>query len=111
MPEVGNRFWKCWYAAEAGNWKLADWQLKELKKLLRVCIFTRPKYIEDLEDYLRADLGPVTAAIAEQDFAAFDAAYLAAVDRANWYHEKWNKEYIVWRRPDMPPPDLDLRPR
>jgi len=111
MPEVGQRFWKCWYAAEAGNWKLAEWQLKELKKLLRVCIFTRPKYIEDLEEYMRADLGLVSAAIAEQDFAAFDTAYAAAVDRANWYHEKWNKDYIVWRRPDVPPPDLDLRPR
>jgi hypothetical protein len=111
MPDVGDRFWKCWYAAEAGNWKLADWQLKELKKLLRICIFTRPKYIEDLEDYMRDDLGPLTAAIAAQDFAGFDAAYRAAVDRANWYHEKWNKDFIVWRLPDQPPPDLDLRPR
>jgi hypothetical protein len=111
MPEVSARWWKCWYAAQAGNWKLADWQLKELKKLLRICMFTRPKYTEDLEDYIRDDLGPVSAALAEQDFPTFDAAYGTAVDRANWYHEKWNKEFIVWRLPDMPPPDLDLRPR
>jgi hypothetical protein len=111
MPEVGARWWRCWYAAQAGNWKLADWQLKELKKLLRVCMFTRPKYIDDLENYIREDLGPVTTALAAQDFADFDAAYRAALDRANWYHEKWNKEFIVWRLPDTPPPDLDLRPR
>ncbi len=111
MPEVAARWWKCWYAAQADNWKLADWQLRELKKLMRVCMFTRPKYTEDLEDYIRDDLGPVTAALAEQDFTAFDAAYVAAVDRANWSHEKWNKEFIVWRLPDTPPPDLDLRPR
>jgi hypothetical protein len=111
MPEVGNRYWKCWYAAEAGNWPLAIWQLKELKKLLRVCIFTRPKYIDDLEAYIRDDLGPVTAALDAHDFAAFDTAFRAATDRANWYHEKWNKDFIVWRLPDTPPPDLDLRPR
>jgi len=111
MPEIGARMWKCWYAAEAGNWPLATWQLKELKKLMRVCNFTRPKYVEDMDAYMRDDLGPVTAALEAQDFAAFDTAYRRAVDRANWYHEKWNKEYIVWRRPDMPPPDLDLRPR
>jgi hypothetical protein len=111
MPEIGTRMWKCWYAAEAGNWPLATWQLKELKKLMRVCIFTRPKYLEDLEDYMRDDLGPVTAALDARDFAAFDAAYRMAVDRANWYHDKWNKDYIVWRLPEAPPPDLDLRPR
>jgi hypothetical protein len=111
MPEIGARMWKCWYAAEAGNWRLAEWQLKELKKLIRVCVFTRPKYTEDLDAYVRDDLGPLTAAITDQDFAAFDAAYRTAVDRANWYHDKWNKDYIVWRCPDTPPPDLDLRPR
>src|SRR5258708_3071276 len=111
MPEGAARWGKCGYGGQGDNWKLADWQLRELKKLMRVCMFTRPKYTEDLEDYIRDDLGPVTAALAEQDFTAFDAAYVAAVDRANWYHEKWNKEFIVWRLPDTPPPDLDLRPR
>jgi len=111
MPDIADRMWKCWYAAEAGNWPLATWQLKELKKLMRLCVFTRPKYTEDLDAYCRDDLGPLTAALDAQDFPAFATAYAAAVERANWYHEKWNKEFIVWRLPDAPPPDLDLRPR
>jgi len=43
MPEVGDRTWKAYYAAQAGNWPLARFQAKEVRKLLELCAFTRPK--------------------------------------------------------------------
>ena len=57
MPEIGARFWKAFYAARAGNWPLASWQLREMRKLLRLCEVTRPKYTDDIEEWIADDLG------------------------------------------------------
>jgi len=110
MPEIGDRFWKCYYAAHAGNWELASWQMREMKKLFRLARVTRPKYVEDIDEYLNDVVGPLTAALDQHDFAGFDHNYRAAITSANDYHDKWKKGYIVWKLPDMPPPGLDLTP-
>lgn len=111
MPEIGTRFWKCYYAAEAGNWPLAGWQLSELRKLMRLCMVTRPKYVDDLQEWLMEDLEPLKQAIDAQDLERFRRLYHDAVDAANEFHRRWNKQYIVWKLPGTPPPDLDLTPR
>ena len=111
MPEIGDRFWKCYYAASAGNWPLASWQMREMKKLFRLGNFTRPKYTDDVEAYMTEMLGPLTDDIEREDFAGFDRNYRAAVASANEYHDKWNKGYLVWKLPEAAPPDLDLTPR
>jgi len=96
MPEIGARFWKAFYAAQASNWPLANWQLREMRKLLRLCEVTRPKYTDDIEEWIVDDL---------------ERLYHEAVDFANELHRRWQKEWIVWKLPDTPPPDLDLTPR
>ena len=111
MPEIGDRFSKCYYAAQAGNWDLASWQMREMKKLFRLGNFTRPKYTEDVDAYMAEKLAPLVEALDTQDFASFDSHYKLAVTSANEYHDKWNKGYIVWKLPDGPPSDLDLTPR
>ena len=111
MPEVGDRFWKAYYAAVAGNWPLASWQLRELRKLMRLGMITRPKYRDDLEEYIREDVEPLLAALDDRDGERFVRLYHEAVDAANELHRRWKKEFIVWRLPDQPPPDLDLAPR
>jgi len=111
MPEIGTRVWKCYYAAEAQNWVLANFQLKEVMELMELGAFTRPKYAEHLETFMSDNLGKVKNAIAAQDFAAFDTAFHEAVSAANAYHDQWDKGFIVWKLPDGPPPDLDLTPR
>lgn len=111
MPEVGARMWKAYYAAGAANWPLATWQLKELEKLLRLCMVTRPKYRGDLEAYIHEDLAPLRAALDERDLVRFRPLYHDAVAAANEYHRRWQKPWILWRLPDAPPPDLDLTPQ
>lgn len=111
MPEIGARFWKAFYAAGAANWPLATWQLKELRKLLRLCEVTRPKYTDDIEEWISDDLDPLVAALDARDLATFESRYHEAVDAANELHRRWQKEWIVWKLPDTPPPDLDLTPR
>ncbi len=110
MPEIGARWWKCHHAAEGGNWDLAAWQLKEMRKLFRLGKVTRPKYSEDIDAYLAEDVAPVADAIESRDLESFREAFQRSIDRANDYHRKWKKHYIVWKLPADPPPDLVIGP-
>jgi hypothetical protein len=110
MPDIGARFWKAFYAAQAANWPLATWQLKEMSKLMRLCMVTRPKYADDLEEFLHSDVEPLLAALEGHDFIRFEPHFHQAVDAANEFHRRWQKPWIVWKLPDQPPLDLDLTP-
>jgi hypothetical protein len=110
MPEIGARFWKAYYAAQAANWPLASWQLREMRKLMRLGAVTRPKYAVDLDEYIGEDVEPLLAALDDHDFRRFERLYQDAVEAANELHRRWKKEFIVWQLPDRPPPDLRLRP-
>jgi hypothetical protein len=81
-----------------------------MRKLFRLCTITRPKYTDDIDEYLRADVEPLLAAIAAADLEAFERAVSEAVDAANEFHRRWDKGFIVWKLPDTAPPDLDLTP-
>ncbi len=111
MPEVGARTWKLYYAAKAENWPLATFQAKEIMGLMELGAFTRPKHEEALNKFMEENWKPVQDAINKKDFAAFEAAFHQAVDAGNAYHDLKDKPYIVWKLPETPPPDLDLRPR
>ncbi|MFI5396861.1 MAG: hypothetical protein ACHQ9S_15095 [Candidatus Binatia bacterium] len=111
MPEVGDRTWKLYYAAKAENWPLAAFQAKEIKGLMELGAFTRPKQAEALNSYLEKNWEPVQRAVDEKNFGAFETAFRKAIKAANAYHELKDKPYIVWKLPETPPPDLDLRPR
>lgn len=108
MAEVGPRVHRLYYAAKAGNWRLAEYFFRSVVKQLRLCAAMRPKYAESLAAYLDADCEPVRLALRARDGAAFEAAYAAMVDRANHYHGEFGKPWIHWVTPATPPDDLDL---
>jgi hypothetical protein len=108
MAEVGQRVHRLYYAAKAGNWKLAEYFYTSTVKQLRLCAVSRPKYAEDMASYLEQDCAPVREALRERDQAAFDAAYEKFIDRANHFHDVWKKPWLHWVTPDTPPNDLDL---
>ena len=108
MAEVGPRTHRLYYAAKAGNWRLADYFYRSMVKQLKLCATSRPKYADDMTDYLQHDCDPVRTAIRDRDSAAFESAYQHMVDRANHYHEVFGKHYIKWVTPATPPDDLDL---
>ena len=83
IPEIGERYWKAYYAARAANWPMAAWQLVEMRKLLRRCEITRPKYTNDIEAWISDDVDPLTAAVDDRDLGRFERHYHEAVDAAN----------------------------
>jgi len=111
MPEIGTRAWKLYYAGKAGNWTMAQFQYAEIRGLMRTGSITRPQYKDDLTSFMDGIMNPVGEAITAKDFAAFDKAFKDMVTEANDYHDGVGRNYIVWKLPDQPPPDLDLTPR
>ena len=111
MPMIGDRWWNVYYAAQAANWVMAKFELGEAITLMQKGMQTRPRYTDALNAYIEQDLAPVEAALAAEDFAAFDAAFHKATDRANEYHDEFRKGYLVWKLPDHPNPQLDFTPR
>ena len=110
MPEVGNRWWKVYYAAKEGNGPLAEFETKEVEELIDMSMITRPKYAEWMEPFIKDDLGAVKAAIKKQDWAEFEEVYQQAVKNANDYHKAADKPLLQWKLPEYPPPDMDLTP-
>ncbi len=111
MPLVGERIWKCFYAGKARNKPLARFQLKEAVNLMQKGVFLRPKYEENMEKFLAESLEPVKQAIEDEAWEAFEPAFTAMVDAANSYHELYDKQFLRWKIPSEPPPDLDMTPR
>src|SRR5580700_6843637 len=75
MPEIGARYWKAYYAAQARNWELASWQIREMRKLFTLGTITRPKYRDDVEEFLREEIDPLMAALADCNLDAFNRHY------------------------------------
>ncbi len=110
MAEVSDRYWILYYAARAGNWKLAALQSSEVEKALRMGEITRPKYTAHLEAFIKGPLTAINRAIKVRDWAAFEHGYNIGITAANAYHRDWDHEEIVWQLPDEPPKHLRLTP-
>ena len=111
MHEVGQRWWKGYYAAKAGNWPLAQFEVKEVREVIEFCMITRPKYRQFMEPFLQEGLRAVEVAVQKRDWGEFEQGYRQAVKDANDYHKAADKPLIRWKLPDYPPPDFDLTPR
>jgi hypothetical protein len=111
MVEIGYRAGCLYHSAKARNWPLADYFCRTLGKHLDQSAFVRPKYAESMAKFLKEDFGPIRKAIKDESEEAFDAAWSQLVVRINDYHDEFGKDYIVWKTPEFPPPDLDLTPR
>jgi hypothetical protein len=110
MPLVGARIWKCYYAGKAHNKALATFQLKEAVGLMEKGAVLRPKYEEDLDEFIGGIVATVSKCIDAEDWDGFEDAFAKMVDSANGYHEKYDKAYLRWKIPSEPPPDLDMTP-
>ena len=109
MAEIGHRVHRLYYAAQAGNWKLAEYFYNSTVKQLKLCATSRPKYAADMAAFIDDDCTPLREALRERNAGAFEKAYDAFVDRANHYHDVWKKPWLHWVTPASPPDDLDLR--
>jgi hypothetical protein len=110
MPQISRRFWILYYAAQGGNWELAQYQLEQLRYLLHVGATTRPKQAERLNAFSQGPLGHVEEAITQRDWATFEQAFQRAAKGANAMHKATGHPEIQWTLPPNPPEELELGP-
>lgn len=110
MLEVGQRAWILYYAAKAGNWKLAKSHCENIEELIEAGSFLRPKYGQEMKKFLAEDWPAIGKAIENQSLSEFEGAFHKAIDQANAYHDVTRRPWLKWKLPGTPPPDLDLAP-
>jgi hypothetical protein len=104
MALVQNHHAKLWFAGNARNWDLADYQVDELKELLEDIAKRVPKYRDVpigqmIETTTMAPIGEIEAAIKTRDSKAFATAFDKLTTTCNACHEAANRGFIVIQRP------------
>ena len=103
MIEYGHRFYIAYYAARAGNWDLAAYEIKEQTEIQEVGEITRPGHADELKAFEHSYLDPIVKSIQAKDWNSFTANYAAAVDGCNNCHVGTGHGYIKYRLPTRAP--------
>jgi hypothetical protein len=115
MMEYSNRFSRLYFAAQAGNWDMANYQLGEMLEIQEVGETTRPGRASKLKAFEENYLSSLDKAVAAQDAKAFDSAFAQTVEGCNACHTQssgtnWksfqfikiqvptadNSDYVAW---------------
>lgn len=86
MIEFGNRLSRLWFAANAGNWDMAKYQLDEMVEIQEVGETTRPNRAPMLKAFEEGFLNALDKAIAAKDISAFTKAFDNTVTGCNACH-------------------------
>jgi len=95
---------KLWYAGSAANWKLADFEVGEIKETLDDV----EKYCTDRPEVsslpvIRPALDSVSKAVGSGDLPAFKSAFVLLTNTCNTCHRATKHEFNVIKIPDTPP--------
>jgi hypothetical protein len=108
---------KLWFAGDARNWELADYQIDELKEGLEDLVKYFPTY-KDIpvgqmaEATVMAPIAEVEAAVKSRDRAKFASAFDKLTAACNACHTAANRSFIVIQRPSGTPfPNQAFAPR
>ncbi len=109
MIEYGNRMGNMYYAAQAGNWGMAAYQLKEAVEIQEVGETTRPSKAPLLINFEETSLKPLAQSIVDQDWDSFQMHFDVMVNACNACHVATGHRYIVYQLPNQPlvPAKLD----
>ncbi len=105
MIEYGYRFATAYFAAQAGNWDMVKYQIKEATEIQEVGETTRPAKADLLKAFEHDYLDPLTEAANNQDLDAFNQAFDAAIGGCNSCHQATGHEYVRVKTPPAQPVD------
>jgi hypothetical protein len=111
MKEVGERYHVLYYSAKALNWKLAHYQLNQVIALFKIGATLRPKFTEDLNNFVKTHFHPIGEAIRAQDWKRFEEAFKKGIEASDRFHEKYGYGFIHFVLPKNPPEMYDLAPK
>ena len=111
MMEYSHRFYVAYYAARAGNWDLAEYELEEMLEIQEVGEATRPEYAQALKAFEENYLNQVIEQTKSKNWNGFQKVYQKAITGCNACHAGTGHGYIRYRLPVTPPalPVLSLK--
>ncbi len=86
MIEYARRMGHLWFAEQASNWDLAQYQLGEMIEIQEVGETTRPARAPALKSFESSFLDPLDEAIKAKDKGKFESAYNSAIQGCNSCH-------------------------
>ena len=109
---------KLWYAGQARNWELAEFELGEIKEVMSDLQDLYPKFKnlpfgDMLDAVITQEIVELEKAIEAKDFRKFAAGYDKLTAACNTCHETTENAFVVIRRPagSRPFPNQEFRPR
>jgi hypothetical protein len=102
MAEYGNRFTNAYFAAKGGNWRLAQYQIKEMTEIQEVGEATRPSKADALKGFEEGNLAPLELAIKNKDFSTFKGAFEEAAAGCNGCHAGTGNPFVKYVLPHAP---------
>jgi len=102
MVDYSTRAGNMYYAAQAGNWGFAAYQLKEMTEMQEVAEITRPGKAQALKSFEKASLVPLARDIESQNHSGFQADFKTMVARCNGCHQSNGMGFLVYQVPDRP---------
>jgi hypothetical protein len=98
---------KLWFAAKARNWRLAEYQLGEIKEVMGdvqdlVPTFKNLPLADMLDAVITKEIVVLEKAIEAKDYKMFVRGYDKLTQACNACHEGTENEFIVNQRPTRP---------
>jgi len=95
---------KLWFAGQNQNWRLADFEVNEMKEALAAII----KYCSDRPEtkninMMNQSMDSITYSIQQKDFTHFKKSYILLTTTCNNCHQATSHEFNVIKIPDSPP--------
>lgn len=95
---------KLWFAADARNWALAQYELDEMKETfedLRQYVTDRPE-VQSIQ-MIQPALDGIERSVASKDQDQFKSAYILLTNTCNTCHKATKHDYNIIKVPSQPP--------
>jgi hypothetical protein len=108
MTALQTRHAKLWFAGQAQNWRLAEFELDEIDESFQRIAHWHADNLDvpmapSIKAYTHASRYELKQSIAKRDIAAFAAAFDRLTDGCNSCHRAAKHEFIVIQRPSVDP--------
>jgi hypothetical protein len=110
MIEYANRFTTMYYAANGGNWGMADYQLKEMREIQEVGETTRPGRAKMLKSFESDNLDKLAETIKGKDLKKFNATFKETVTECNGCHVANDFAFVKYQLPKVSPSPTSAKP-
>jgi len=102
MREVGERFQNMYFAAQAGNWGLANYMAKSMNAAMSPIKVSQTYLYPFWENFYGNYFKPVTLAINAGNIKSFDIEFVAVIAKCNYCHYVMGFDFVRIKKPAEP---------